>query len=108
MYAWCSPFGLLNVSQAGLEPASGSTAALLFSHVTWHGEAFQGLEVQGVEVLIFLDALFPPSVAPASQQGLESWSSCCLLLCPIHHLGSLDYGVLWQLKSTNTAPEKLS
>jgi hypothetical protein len=29
--AWCSPVGLLNVSQAGLEPASGGTAALLFS-----------------------------------------------------------------------------
>jgi hypothetical protein len=28
---WCSPVGLLNVFQAGLEPASGSTAILLFS-----------------------------------------------------------------------------
>jgi hypothetical protein len=31
--AWCSPVGLLNVSQAGLEPASGGAAALLFSSV---------------------------------------------------------------------------
>jgi hypothetical protein len=35
----------------------------------WHGEAFYGLGVQGVEVLILLGALFPPRVAPAFQQG---------------------------------------
>jgi hypothetical protein len=29
--AWYSPVGLLNVSQAGLEPVSGSVGALLFS-----------------------------------------------------------------------------
>jgi hypothetical protein len=34
----------------------------------WHEEAFYGLGVQGVEVLILLGALFPPSVTPASQQ----------------------------------------
>jgi hypothetical protein len=57
-----------------------------FLSVTWHGETFHG--VQGVEVLILLAALFPPFVAPVSQWVLESWSSCCLLLCPSHHLGS--------------------
>jgi hypothetical protein len=36
----------------------------------WHEEAFYGLGVQGVKVLILLGALFSPSVAPASQQGL--------------------------------------
>jgi hypothetical protein len=35
----------------------------------WHGEAFYGLGVQGVEVLIFLGALFLPSVVSVSQQG---------------------------------------
>jgi hypothetical protein len=35
----------------------------------WHGEDFYGLGVQGVEVLIIFGALFPPSVAPASQQS---------------------------------------
>jgi hypothetical protein len=35
----------------------------------WHGEAFYGLGVQGVEVLILLVALFLPTVVPASQQG---------------------------------------
>jgi hypothetical protein len=35
----------------------------------WPGEAFYGLGVQGVEVLILLGALFLSSVAPASQQG---------------------------------------
>jgi hypothetical protein len=40
-----------------------------FLSVTWHGEALHGLGVQVVEVLILLAALFPPSVAPASQWG---------------------------------------
>jgi hypothetical protein len=35
----------------------------------WYGEALYGLGVKGVEVLILLGALFPPSLAPASQQG---------------------------------------
>jgi hypothetical protein len=30
-HAWCSPVGLPDVSQAGLELVSGDTAALLFS-----------------------------------------------------------------------------
>jgi hypothetical protein len=38
-----------------------------FLSVMWCGEAFHRLGVQGVEVLILLGALFPPSVAPASQ-----------------------------------------
>jgi hypothetical protein len=40
-----------------------------FLSVTWHGEVFYGLGAQGVEVLILSGALFPPSMAPASQQG---------------------------------------
>jgi hypothetical protein len=39
-----------------------------FLSVMWHGEAFHGLGVQGIKVLILLGALFLPSVAPASQQ----------------------------------------
>jgi uncharacterized membrane protein YqaE (UPF0057 family) len=35
----------------------------------WPGEAFHGLGVQNVEVLILLAALFLPSVASASQRG---------------------------------------
>jgi hypothetical protein len=35
----------------------------------WRGEDIHGLGVQGVKVLILLGALFPQSVAPASQQG---------------------------------------
>jgi hypothetical protein len=34
----------------------------------WCGETLYRLEVQGVEVLILLGALFLPSIAPASQQ----------------------------------------
>jgi hypothetical protein len=40
-----------------------------FLSITWHGEALYGLEGQGFKVLILLDALFPPSVAPVSWQG---------------------------------------
>jgi hypothetical protein len=60
-------FGLLNFSQSGLELVAA--AAHLFSHVTWHGEAFYRLGVQGVNVLILLGALFLPHVTPASQKG---------------------------------------
>jgi hypothetical protein len=35
----------------------------------WCGKAFYRLGVQGVEVLILLGTLFPPSVAPAPQKG---------------------------------------
>jgi hypothetical protein len=37
--AWCSPVGLLNVSQTGLEPASGGTGFFLFSqcNMEWRG-----------------------------------------------------------------------
>jgi hypothetical protein len=35
----------------------------------WYGEAFYGLGVQAVEVLILIGALFLPSVSPVSQQG---------------------------------------
>jgi hypothetical protein len=34
----------------------------------WYGEAFYGLGVQDVKVMLLLDALLPPSVAPASQE----------------------------------------
>jgi hypothetical protein len=53
----------------------------------WHGEAFYGLGVQGVEVLILLGALFPLSVAPASQQGLRV-TELTLVLHPSRHLGA--------------------
>jgi hypothetical protein len=39
-----------------------------FLSVMWHEEILYGLGVQGVKVLILLGALFPPSVAPVSQQ----------------------------------------
>jgi hypothetical protein len=42
--AWCLPVGLPNVSQAGLEPASGSMVALLFSqcNVAWRNFVWAG------------------------------------------------------------------
>jgi hypothetical protein len=39
-----------------------------FLSVMWHAEAFYGLRVHGIKVLIVLDALFLPSVTPVSQQ----------------------------------------
>jgi hypothetical protein len=54
--------------QAGLEPASGGMGTLLFLQCNVHGEALYGLEVQGVEVLILVVALFMPIVTPVSQQ----------------------------------------
>jgi membrane protein insertase Oxa1/YidC/SpoIIIJ len=63
-------FGHLNVSQAGLELAIWWLwEPSCFLSVTWHGEAFYGLGVQGIKVLILLRALFLPIMAPASQQG---------------------------------------
>jgi hypothetical protein len=64
--------GLLNVSQASLELVTGGwwqQQTSCFLNITWQGKAFYALGVQAVKVLILLDALFPPSVAPASQQG---------------------------------------
>jgi hypothetical protein len=40
-----------------------------FLSVMWLGVAFHGIRVQGVIVLNFLGPLFPPSVAPVSQQS---------------------------------------
>jgi hypothetical protein len=68
---WRSPICLWNVSQAGVEPASGGTGALLFSqcNVAWRNFVQANrLGVQGVKVLILPGALFLPSMAPASQQ----------------------------------------
>jgi hypothetical protein len=39
-----------------------------FLSVMWCGDALYGLGVQGAGVLILFGGLFPPSVAPASQQ----------------------------------------
>jgi hypothetical protein len=63
-----SPVGLLDVSQAGLEPVSGGTGALLFSqcNVAWRSFVWAG----GSECQSFDSSwcFFLPSVAPASQQ----------------------------------------
>jgi hypothetical protein len=57
-------FGLLNVSQIGLEPVSGGGRALLFSQCNVAWRCFLC-----VKVLILLDVLLMSSVAPVSQQG---------------------------------------
>jgi hypothetical protein len=66
---WCSPVGLPNVSPAGLEPVSGSIAALLFSQCNMVWRSFPQARAQGIKVLILLTALFLPSVALASELG---------------------------------------
>jgi hypothetical protein len=65
----CSPVGLLDVSQAGLELASGGVGALLFSQCNMHGEDLYVLGAQCVKSLTLFGALFLPSVAPACQQN---------------------------------------
>jgi hypothetical protein len=35
----------------------------------WHVEVSYGPGVQDIKILILVGSLFPPSVAPASQQG---------------------------------------
>jgi hypothetical protein len=40
-----------------------------FFSATWYAETFYGLGFHDAKVLILLSALFPPSVAPVSQQG---------------------------------------
>jgi hypothetical protein len=40
-----------------------------FLSVPWCGEAFYGIGVQGVDILILFGALLSPSVAPGYQQG---------------------------------------
>jgi hypothetical protein len=49
----CSPVGLLDVSQAGLDLASGSVGAICFLSVTWPGETLFGLEGGRFQVLKF-------------------------------------------------------
>jgi hypothetical protein len=61
-------FDLPNVSQAGLELASGGGGSHLFSQCKVAWRSFLWLVIQGVEVLILLGALFLTSVAQASQQ----------------------------------------
>jgi hypothetical protein len=67
--AWCSPVWSVEClpSRFGAGVWSRQQPSCFLS-VTWHGEAFYGLGVQGIEVLILLDALLLPSVAPVSQQ----------------------------------------
>jgi hypothetical protein len=67
---WCSPVW----SAEYLPSRFGDSIWQQWQHscflsVTWHGEAFYGLGVPGVEVLLLLDALFLPSMAPVSHQG---------------------------------------
>jgi hypothetical protein len=55
-----------HVSQAGLEPASGSTGALLFSQCNMAWRRF--VLARGSVCSILLGALFLPRVTPVSQQ----------------------------------------
>jgi hypothetical protein len=60
--------GLLDASQAGLEPASASAEAPLFSQYNVAQRSFRTVwGVQGVEALMPLSAFFLPSVALAFQ-----------------------------------------
>jgi hypothetical protein len=47
----------------------GAQEPSCFLSITWSGEAFYGLGVQGVKVLILLGTVFLPNVALVSQQN---------------------------------------
>jgi hypothetical protein len=66
--AWCSHVGMPNVSQAGLEPASGSVGALLFSQckVAWSSFVWAG--DSGCRSFDSSLCFFLPILAPESQQ----------------------------------------
>jgi hypothetical protein len=65
----CSPVGLPNVSQAGLELVFGGTGALLFylCNMVWRNSVWDG--GSGCRSPDSSWCFFLPSVAPASQQG---------------------------------------
>jgi hypothetical protein len=85
---WCSPVGLPNVSQAGWSQHLAAQEPSCFLSVTWHGEAFHGLGVQGVEILILLVLYFCQVWLQHLSIIFDLKNSHCLLLCPSHHLGS--------------------
>jgi hypothetical protein len=70
-HAWCSPVWSAKCLAGSLELAvvEAPLQPTCFLSVIWCGEAFHGLGLRGVEVFIFIGALFLPSVAPAFQQG---------------------------------------
>jgi hypothetical protein len=69
--AWCSPIGLLNVSQAGLEPVSGNIRVLLLSQCNVAWRCFVWARGSGCESFDYFGALFFPSVALMAQQDLS-------------------------------------
>jgi hypothetical protein len=63
--AWSSPVCIPSRFGASVWQPQQPT---YFLSVMWYGEAFYGLGVQGVKVLICFCVLFPPSVVPVPQQ----------------------------------------
>jgi hypothetical protein len=78
--AWCLPVGLLMSPKQVWSWCLVAQQPSCVLTVMWWGEALYGIEVQGVEVLILLDALFLPSVAPASQQDFWFTVYFCTLV----------------------------
>jgi hypothetical protein len=101
--AWCSSVGLPNVFQAGLEPASGSMAALQFSHCNMAWRSFlQAKGLGGSKFWFSMLFYFHQVWLQHLSKVLESQSSRCLLLHPSHHLGSL--AIIWFLNSLAMCP----
>jgi hypothetical protein len=69
----------------------------------WYGEAFHRLLVHGVKVLILLGALFPPSVAPASQQF---WSHGAHAFCFCTTVAILDPPQTYNLIKQRNSPDE--
>jgi hypothetical protein len=88
---WCSPVGLLNVSQAGLEPVSGGMAALLFSQCNVVWRSFPSVRGSGCRSF---DSPSATCLFQCLSKILQSQSSCCLLLHPSHHFRSSKSSLL--------------
>jgi hypothetical protein len=75
--------------KAGLEPVSFSTGALLFSQFNVEWRSFVQAGDSGAGVLWFFLVIFFCHVWLQRLSNIfDLWSSCCVLLPSIHHLGS--------------------
>jgi hypothetical protein len=90
---------LLDVSQAGLELVSGGMGALLFSHLTWCGEALYGLWVQGANVLILLGAFFSAKCGSSFSVRFLIYRAHLSASASSRHLGTLHLKTLMILHS---------
>jgi hypothetical protein len=82
--AWCSPVWFAEHLPSRFGASVWQQWQSCFRSIMWCGDAFYGVKVQHVEVLILLCALFLLSVAPVSQHctlihGVHTVCFCALV-----------------------------